>query len=170
MPTTMSIAIMTVAMASDSADQRASQFHASFRCFEYLYTHDYSSSPSSALADIGIPDDDALMRHVRVYQTARFLGVPHLMQLATEKLAAVVDSELLDGRFLDVIRAVYHPAYAPPDDACLMRETVVELAVAYSDDMGPALQELLQERSLTFDVARFESDLLQFLLGGRQAP
>ncbi|KAI0416378.1 BTB/POZ domain-containing protein [Xylaria grammica] len=136
------------ALTGNFKEGKAKQFHfkegsahAHWRVFEHMYTGNYSEEPAQAL---DAPDDDELLKDVRVYATAEFFMLDDVKRLALErfmeKLKHLWVSELLVG----CIREVYASTTQPKDR---LRSVVVDIVHDYRSTLWQrkAFQDLVYE-------------------------
>jgi hypothetical protein len=85
--------------------------HAVWRFLKYCYTGDYpEESAAGALTDEE-EDDPSPLKHTRVYALADMLDVPSLKSVATQKLKAKLDNDVVSADFHETVRDAYSSTY-----------------------------------------------------------
>jgi hypothetical protein len=80
--------------------------HAVWRFLRYCYTGDYPD-----VSTLDETDDPAPLKHTRVYALADMLGVPSLKSVATAKLKAKLDNDIVSADFHETVRDAYSSTY-----------------------------------------------------------
>ncbi|KAI1109571.1 BTB/POZ domain-containing protein [Nemania sp. NC0429] len=129
--------------------------HAHWRVFEYLYTGDYADEANDVL---GVPDDNELIKHVRVYTTAEFFMLDNLKQIALQRFKAHLEGHWISDRLFDCIREVYSHTVDSED---VLRRAVVEVVCTCRAE----LWKKKEFRALIYDGGDFAVDLMGSLSG-----
>ncbi|KOS22387.1 hypothetical protein ESCO_002101 [Escovopsis weberi] len=135
-----------------------SYVQAHWRAFEYMYTGTYSDSgmPETSRQ---LPDDEELLKHVRVYKVAKDLQLEGLWLLALRRLKEKWARLWQSVAFTDSIRSIYGEELSADR---YLRPAIVEFCVARKDKLWkmPRFQELVQEGGA------FTRDLVGTLIKG----
>ncbi|KAJ2987547.1 hypothetical protein NUW58_g4446 [Xylaria curta] len=115
--------------------------HAHWRVLEYMYTGNYVEEPAKVL---NIPDDDELVKDVRVYVTAEFFMLDHLKQHALERFESKLQKLWVSELFVDCIREVYDTTTELEHG---LRNAVVEVALTHRAELWgkSAFRDLVHE-------------------------
>ncbi|KAK5996850.1 hypothetical protein PT974_02195 [Cladobotryum mycophilum] len=92
-----------------------------WRVFEYMYTGAYSQGSTPC---VDVPDDEELVKDLRVYSLADYFIIDGLKTLALEKFKRKIREALLDDAFVDCVRNVYDATHNSDEP---IRKTVVKL-------------------------------------------
>lgn len=120
--------------------------HSYWRVFQYMYTGDYDNEPTGVLDAQGwhpfwgtnifgtdqCPDDEALVKHVRVYAAAEFFMLDDLKELTLPRFKSKLDELWVSELLVDCIREVYQ---STPESDHGLRNTVVEVVYNHRHEL-----------------------------------
>ncbi|RWA03667.1 hypothetical protein EKO27_g11439 [Xylaria grammica] len=136
------------ALTGNFKEGKAKQFHfkegsahAHWRVFEHMYTGNYSKEPAQAL---DAPDDDELLKDVRVYATAEFFMLDEVKSMALKRFRETIKHFRFSELLVDCIREVYASTTQPKDG---LRSAAADIAHAYRSTLWErkAFQDLVYE-------------------------
>ncbi|KAF2967244.1 hypothetical protein GQX73_g6308 [Xylaria multiplex] len=131
--------------------------HAHWRAFEYMYTGAYADEPTQVF---DTPDDDELVKHIRVYVIAEFFMLDDLKRLALQKFKLKLQNLWVSELFVACIREIYASTTESEEG---LRSAVVSVAYNYQTE----LWQKKPFRDLIYDGGDFAVDLVGKYAAGK---